>query len=59
MRKMRTPLLEVLRTYTMEQNNSIKFEYSKENLLVLLECGARPKNSPYSHKQIAEWCEKF
>ncbi len=56
---MRTPLLEVLRTYTMEQNNSIKFEYSKENLLVLLECGARPKNSPYSHKQIAEWCEKF
>lgn len=43
----------------MERSNLIEFEYSKESLLALLAFGAEPKDSPYSHKQIAEWCEQF
>jgi len=27
--------------------------------LALLAFGADPDKSPYSHKQIAEWCERF
>ncbi len=37
----------------------IELEYSKENLLALLAFGENPVDSPYSHKQIAEWCERF
>lgn len=43
----------------MERSNPIELEYNKENLLSLLAYGAIPDKSPYSHKQIAEWCERF
>ena len=43
----------------MERSNPIEFEYSKESFLALLAHGAKPDESPYSHKQIAEWCEQF
>ncbi|MCZ4339911.1 hypothetical protein [Shewanella colwelliana] len=43
----------------MKLSDPIEIEYSKENLLVLLAHGANPTESPYSHKQIAEWCELF
>lgn len=43
----------------MERSSPIEFEYSKESLLTLLAHGANPDESPYSHKQIAEWCEMF
>ncbi len=33
--------------------------FNKDNLLQLLAFGAKPEQSPYSHKQIAEWCERF
>ncbi|MCP3849326.1 MAG: hypothetical protein GY694_03665 [Gammaproteobacteria bacterium] len=34
-------------------------QYSKKNFLILLSYGENPDDSPYSHKQIAEWCEQF
>ena len=43
----------------MERSTPIELEFSKENFLVLLAHGAKPDESPYSHKQIAEWCEIF
>jgi len=30
-----------------------------KNFITLLKLGATPAESPYSHKQIAEWCESF
>ncbi len=44
---------------SMTRSKVIELEYSKANLLVLLSHGAEPDKSPYSHKQIAEWCEMF
>lgn len=43
----------------MTCSQRIELEYSKANLLVLLAHGAEPDKSPYSHKQIAMWCELF
>ncbi len=43
----------------MAPSKLIELEYSKANLLVLLGHGAAPDKSPYSHKQIVEWCELF
>jgi len=37
----------------------IEIEYNKENLLTLLAYGEMPDESPYSHKQLAEWCKRF
>ena len=43
----------------MNQNKPIEFGFTRENVLTVLSMGANPKKSPYSHKQIAEWCERF
>jgi hypothetical protein len=43
----------------MELSESIKLEFTKENAIKVLHFGLNPVNSPYSHKQIAEWCERF
>lgn len=43
----------------MELSPPIELKYTKENALALLKLGAEPDMSPYSHKQIAEWCERF
>lgn len=43
----------------MKLSVPIELEYCKENFLVLLSYGENPDNSPFSHKQIAEWCERF
>jgi len=43
----------------MTRSSPIQLNYSKDNLLVLLRHGANPDKSPYTHKQIAEWCEHF
>ena len=37
----------------------IKLEFTRENAIKLLLLGETPEKSPYSHKQIAEWCERF
>lgn len=44
---------------TMKLSKPIELEYSNENFLVLLSYGENPEQSPYTHKQIAEWCERF
>jgi hypothetical protein len=33
--------------------------FTRESVLRVLEHGAHPEKSPYSHKQIAEWCDRF
>ena len=43
----------------MKLSKPITLEYTKSNLLILLNFGTTPNESPYSHKQIAEWCERF
>jgi len=43
----------------MKRSKPINLEYSKDNFLALLAFGEKPEVSPYSHKQIAEWCEMF
>ena len=43
----------------MKLSETIKLEFSKDNLLLLLSYGQKTNKSPYSHKQIAEWCESF
>lgn len=43
----------------MNLSKPINLEYSKENFLMLLSHGENPNESPYTHKQIAEWCERF
>ncbi|MCJ8337091.1 MAG: hypothetical protein MJK10_01345 [Pseudomonadales bacterium] len=37
----------------------IELDFTKQNFVVLLKSGADRYQSLYSHKQIAEWCEKF
>lgn len=43
----------------MELSKPIELEFAKENAIKLLLLGQNPYDSPYSHKQIAEWCERF
>ena len=43
----------------MELSEPINLEFTRENVINLLLYGEKPHDSPYSHKQIAEWCEKF
>jgi hypothetical protein len=43
----------------MKSSIPINLEFNRKNLLALLALGAEPDKSPYSHKQIAEWCERF
>ncbi|MBH0091271.1 MULTISPECIES: hypothetical protein [unclassified Pseudoalteromonas] len=43
----------------MKLSVPIELEYSRKNLLVLLSYGQKPDQSPYTHKQISEWCERF
>ena len=33
--------------------------FTRESVIEMLTWGASPEASPYSHKQIAEWCDSF
>lgn len=33
--------------------------FTREAAIQMLTWGADPSSSPYSHKQIAEWCDRF
>lgn len=37
----------------------IPLPFTPEAVIQVLEWGAHPEQSPYSHKQIAEWCDRF
>ncbi|MFJ2990365.1 hypothetical protein ACIPF8_21070 [Collimonas sp. NPDC087041] len=43
----------------MNLSNPIPLPFTSESFVRLLQYGANPNESPYSHKQIAEWCDKF
>jgi hypothetical protein len=37
----------------------VTLPFTHEAAIRVLEWGANPDQSPYSHKQIAEWCDRF
>jgi len=37
----------------------IEIPFTRDAAIQVLKWGANPESSPYSHKQIAEWCDKF
>jgi len=43
----------------MNLSKPIPLQFSPSNFLLLLQHGANPSVSPYSHKKIAEWCDRF
>ena len=43
----------------MKPSPAIELPYTRESLLSLLKHGCKPVTSPFTHKQIAEWCDRF
>lgn len=42
-----------------QEPDTITLPFTREAVLRVLEWGATPDQSPHSHKQIAEWCDRF
>jgi hypothetical protein len=43
----------------MKSSQLIPLPFTPDSFVRLLQCGAHPGESPYGHKQIAEWCDTF
>lgn len=43
----------------MELSEPIVLPFTRDSVIRVLTYGAHPEASPYSHKQIAEWCDRF
>jgi len=43
----------------MKQSVPADVPFTPKSVLKMLSWGANPETSPFSHKQIAEWCDKF
>lgn len=43
----------------MKLSTAANLPYTREAAFKMLKWGAEPETSPYSHKQIAEWCDRF
>lgn len=43
----------------MELSKPIELPFTRDSVIRVLTYGANPEASPYSHKQIAEWCDRF
>ena len=43
----------------MEMSTPAEMPFTREAALKMLKWGAEPEKSPYSQKQIAEWCDRF
>lgn len=43
----------------MSPPKPVGLPFTSEAVLQVLEWGAHPDSSPYSHKQIALWCDQF
>jgi hypothetical protein len=43
----------------MTPSKPIELPFTRDSVIRVLTCGANPEASPYSHKQIAEWCDRF
>ena len=40
-------------------SDPVTLPFDRDSFVRLLRWGATPGTSPYSHKQIAEWCDRF
>ncbi|WP_144062457.1 hypothetical protein [Simiduia agarivorans] len=43
----------------MELSCPANMPFTRDAAIQMLKWGAKPELSPYTHKQIAEWCDKF
>jgi hypothetical protein len=43
----------------MKTGNTEAMPFTRASALQMLAWGASPESSPYTHKQIAEWCDRF
>lgn len=43
----------------MKKSSPIGLAFTPANAVRLMRHGSHPETSPYSHQQIAEWCEQF
>lgn len=43
----------------MKPSTPAEMPFTRDSVLQMLTWGANPETSPYSHKQIAEWCDRF
>jgi hypothetical protein len=43
----------------MKQSVPADVPFTPESALQMLAWGASPETSPFSHRQIAEWCDRF
>lgn len=43
----------------MQLKDHADIPFTRESVLKMFTWGANPETSPYSHKQIAEWCDRF
>lgn len=43
----------------MKPSDPADLSFTRESAIRMLKWGAHPESSPYSHKQIAEWCDRF
>ncbi|MFS2020047.1 hypothetical protein ACEN88_26145 [Massilia sp. CT11-108] len=43
----------------MEPSKPIELPFTRDSVIHVLTYGANPETSPYSHRQIAEWCDRF
>jgi len=46
-------------TFMMISTSVIGLPFTRASAELLLQHGANPDATPYSHKQIAEWCDRF
>ncbi len=43
----------------MKPSAPAEMPFTRDSVIQMLEWGATPEASPYSHRQIAEWCDRF
>lgn len=43
----------------MKPSTPAQMAFTPAAVMQMLQWGADPASSPYSHKQIAEWCDRF
>jgi hypothetical protein len=43
----------------MKLSTPAEMPFTRAAVIEMLTWGANPESSPYSHKQIAEWCDRF
>jgi hypothetical protein len=44
---------------SVNETTSLDLPFTPQAAVQVLKWGARPEESPYTHRQIAEWCDRF